>query len=1561
MKLTTLLFGLLLAVGWTSSAFAQSNLYLPEAVHNKAYYDALEYTWVDANNVTHTSKATDVANDPYQMYELIRFVYGNPAFPGPTYGAYTSSFTVEDPITYHPIPGGWNITAASNSNPRDIVIDVYQGYTNYPVAISSIQVKSGDTVIPGCSWSYSSNGTTLPSGWTNTGTIQSYNTNNNQTTNNGNSIRFSGNSGSITIPADLLTGYNNVTVVINAKARDNDYSYYRLTVNEVAQNLSSTSFKDYTWEVTLPEEGVDTFVQGTVAAPRENGYTALIVAVKNEATAANEDGGQNAGIVGSRARGSYYNSKQRYIDYFAARVAFIKLLTDGLRIGNEEEHSTGTVFNCAGTYNKFFIISKGKAREKSYRTKNNHIGNTNDWWNSTYWYYGEVFPFQDMFEEFSPTTGAKGDQITDFYNEMMDGKIYSVVHDCASVIQEAHQFSMSGNSGTQAYAMDGLNFFIPDFRLTYWKGTDDDGHSVDGRDMNPYEYGDDNGKTGRTFTLDSYYWTTYFAQYNPQYAPKVGIYKITLEADAKKAPNYDPDAPKYEVTLNWVSSLNEMTGEMVPQTYTIWKVTYNADGTEKREFLATVQDETSYTYEVDQEEESYTITYIVEGHPTPDGNSDYPSFVAWSNLDDVVIPGLSDFLALVLDHYESDFVIGSKLGEEKNYYRNFLQVTGDNDGENALTIERITAGENEFKLYRMILTPPVEGTETWVPGTETWVGTLTFGNRGDGKNAYYGFTYEPGQERYMYNLKANDGTTITDAYSHDKLGMQINPLGNDLRIKGNGDIAIYPNGYAVNFKEISVYNGTNTNTTPVAHWSVSDGALPTDWYISPGSRWIQDPGTDYYYLEGGGYIAIPDMLNTYDELTVVINGFGDAGNLATIAVHDHKKTLDNANDDSENAKDYIWNVTSKYYKYVKVTAQSQLTDGEYLIVNDANSVAFDGSKDNLDAAANYVNVEIISNEIMSTSLTENATFTIDMNGTNGTIKSSSGKYIGGLETDRNGMQQSADNAFTNSITINQTAIGDVVYNAVITNNGKYLRYNPQSGQNRFRYLKQENLEPIHLYKKVEAAAPTTTHSVRLVGLPIIDQFAVNVSKNDHPSRYGYILKYEPKANEQGEYPDPNTDAGKAKSSSRVEVPVQHTGSAVNGYYTEDTVKKDEDRKLKLDIMAADMDMTLSGTNSAIYYYTILASKNEMPHNNDSTYYVSNMQQNNFKYQEMYTKSDLHGQVYQAGEHHYFDSVPETGTYSESYKTYVPYIKQRAIERYYYVEDSLHNTYGSPIWATGVGKVDNVSADVQPQQGWNTTWTDNGNCRLYMLNNVMAEGYLPLNIKDGDVLSNIVYEPYMFRIFVESPSGSLRHFQYVTDDNGNEVIAAKADTTNGKGPWCVWSEYINFKDNGEIKDNPTDSVKFGVSGNVITFEKKKVERTAATQDNPNPEWDKDANNAIFGALTSIEAGENKPISEDDLMIYVRFYYKSTGKSIESLNNIMLRADAADAPKMFYAVEKEATAKQGPTAVEEIRYHGEVVSTTYYNVQGMESDKPFDGINIVVTRFSNGTTSVSKVVR
>ena len=42
-------------------------------------------------------------------------------------------------------------------------------------------------------------------------------------------------------------------------------------------------------------------------------------------------------------------------------------------------------------------------------------------------------------------------------------------------------------------------------------------------------------------------------------------------------------------------------------------------------------------------------------------------------------------------------------------------------------------------------------------------------------------------------------------------------------------------------------------------------------------------------------------------------------------------------------------------------------------------------------------------------------------------------------------------------------------------------------------------------------------------------------------------------------------------------------------------------------------------------------------------------------------------------------------------------------------------------------------------------------------------------------------------------------------------------------------------------------------------------------------------------------------------------------------------------------------------------GEVQSVTYYNVAGAASDRPWQGINIMVTRYSDGTTSTAKVVK
>ena len=41
--------------------------------------------------------------------------------------------------------------------------------------------------------------------------------------------------------------------------------------------------------------------------------------------------------------------------------------------------------------------------------------------------------------------------------------------------------------------------------------------------------------------------------------------------------------------------------------------------------------------------------------------------------------------------------------------------------------------------------------------------------------------------------------------------------------------------------------------------------------------------------------------------------------------------------------------------------------------------------------------------------------------------------------------------------------------------------------------------------------------------------------------------------------------------------------------------------------------------------------------------------------------------------------------------------------------------------------------------------------------------------------------------------------------------------------------------------------------------------------------------------------------------------------------------------------------------------QVASHTYYNMAGMASDKPFPGMNIVVTRYSDGSQTATKTIR
>lgn len=1815
MKLTSLMFGLLLAVGWTSNASAQAlpeggfteRMGLPDAgvntgivnakmiatmpmmtlptgestqmsapaqapkratgvssvVHDKAYYQKFKYSWTGADGVLHENvDPTEPATDPYQIYELLRFVYGNPNFPGPTYSAYTPNYLREDPVYYGAINGGWDITAGTGGatvNTQDITINV----SNYSVIISSIKVYDANNnelvnwdaqtaVDNGEYTTFTQSGNTyyrfiLPEYLT-TDNGKYYGLFNSNTQEDPVFVGYlvtGTDAGTLTIPYSYLNGATNVRVEVttayNSAATDVNHT---LNVNGQATSSDLTSeLTTYSWDLTVaeqPEQGA--YVQGTVVAPYEDGYTVVVVALKDRAEMqlATEEWPANS---------SHFETKAQLIEYFGNNIEYVRLLTDGLRIGSETDHTTGTVFNCDGRLNRFFFLGKGQSRKKAPRiqafidrggtirfqqfTANNQsytYVNYQDW-------FGEDVAFEEMFEQFSPTSTTVSDesQTLDLFDKLREGNVYDVQHDCGSVMQAEHEFSLAGKNGTEHYPFSGLNFFVPDYRLLFWTTTTDDGYTVDGRDNVPYQSANTNyttpeGSHGSYFSGvydldDDYYyptwysaWSAYYAVYNKTYAPKIGIYKITLDAVATFVgdatnPDHNPSNHNYNVTLTWVSSLDQMSGHTVPQTYTMYLVDengnrtqlepegvkfYDIDGNELDENNQNPFYVTQAVYAVPQNEHSYTIEYQVDGVA-----QEGPGFHATSNRASVVIPGWNDFVGLKLDHHESDFDPEFE-GKRVNFYRNFVAMVNE-DIYNGLTISKITGYNEEdpstplekmdkFNLYRFL--PDAQGN----PTAETKVATITF-DQASADQVHFNVAYE-NQEIENYTLQYKDGNqtyTVNNAYSHENLNI---PTSGWVRVKGNGDIVIWPNRYTVNIKSITVKNGNTTITS----WNASSASIanqnpnlptsPYKWETSPGSDflpYVSESNEQVCYMEGGGYLYIPGVLKTYPNATVVIEAFGEAGNVNRISVNDASKdilatsggalytwpsgtdplspnaaprrattndvtllpsygattTISSGNVTLYSAAGYLGYFSSNYIELYGSTNTISTSEGTItkIVFNgydtsypvsglstttgnystsgnvgtwtgDATSVTFSAagyvdvssivvtvttggdtptegkiyekvtSPSQLVAGKKYILVYETTPAVMGAITTTGTKYglsitgatisgnTINTSGANGVAELTLGGSTGAWTFDMgNGAYlywSSGNTLTTNSDATNTNAQWIATSKGggyVLTNkntNTRILQYNSSSGQERFACYTSAQQNAFLYVEKSDDPTPQPGVDGGLLRLHVLfaDQLKEEIpDDNSHPDAYGYILRYEP-------------ESGNKKESGTVRVNIQKTDCEVMGYYTLGQIDRDTDRKLTMDVLTADVQYNLSSTNDLLNYYYLQGANSRAPELGED--YLSQLhRQEDFTYREMLETSPEFDQVVNSGEHHYFNSTDEPiiGTYNDGskYMSYAPSVSTWGIQRRYYELDGKDNTYGGPIWQTAVGKAQMGLDPNQPndpaykpivefQEGWNTSWkVDGKSANLYMLDNINAIGYLP-----PQNLTKVKFEPYMFRVFVESENGLLRPFKYVKDDKGNDVITADEEGST-TGPTCVWSGLIKRDENGKIINDPENGVTVDSIGTYgpYTYTKMKVGRTPATEDNTNPAWDKDKNNAIFGALdeliiTGYDA-QGKPIlrdiPEEDLRIFVRFYFSVEGEAAD--HTPWTRAEGS---RSGNGAESAGSAAGGvATGVHEIQYLGEIVSQTYYNVQGMVSDKPFDGVNIVVTRFGNGTTSVSKIVR
>ena len=146
--------------------------------------------------------------------------------------------------------------------------------------------------------------------------------------------------------------------------------------------------------------------------------------------------------------------------------------------------------------------------------------------------------------------------------------------------------------------------------------------------------------------------------------------------------------------------------------------------------------------------------------------------------------------------------------------------------------------------------------------------------------------------------------------------------------------------------------------------------------------------------------------------------------------------------------------------YKKVTKTTDITDGQYLIVYEEGSVAFNGGLATLDAAGNTIEVVLNDGTIKCSEETEAAEFTINVS--EGSLKSASGKYIG-VSSWGNGIKPSDTSDYKNSFAIEE---GNAIISIEFSSGNMILNYNSDSNQKRFRYYKNGSQQPIQLYKKV---------------------------------------------------------------------------------------------------------------------------------------------------------------------------------------------------------------------------------------------------------------------------------------------------------------------------------------------------------------------------------------------------------------------------------------------------------------------------------------------------------------
>ena len=440
---------------------------------------------------------------------------------------------------------------------------------------------------------------------------------------------------------------------------------------------------------------------------------------------------------------------------------------------------------------------------------------------------------------------------------------------------------------------------------------------------------------------------------------------------------------------------------------------------------------------------------------------------------------------------------------------------------------------------------------------------------------------------------------------------------------------------------------------------------------------------------------------------------------------------------------------------------------------------------------------------------------------------------------------------------------------------------------------------------------------------MIDQFLASTLSNEHPNGYTYIMK--------------ETVNNEEKSSNAVNIPVYKTNSSIQGLYTKKQVDDDIDMHLTANAINSEMDYNVHPDRNTLYYSLYRGDMNanypviDVPHRISQLQKFDELVDGNVQYFMFENHTDGISPRYnhlgtQIAER--LDTSYVQGSYNDEL-SYVPVIWTYGL--YTARGDGKNNSYGSDIKREKLGDV-TVRITGSKSGANNVEDTGAGWEGLFKVGNEWYCIYTPIiditgivpcdgeNVQnDRDVNS---YVPYMYRAWCLYPGA--RSFKHVAQTNSQgQTVQVLAD-------------------DGEL------TIPYLLGTNQVEASHTQIGQ-AWQNGQPKLQW-------AFGV----------PVSEDpaNVLIAVRFYYKKNVNEIAQPNSLRggnRDGEVDENSEEYYIVQVEGTAEDIETSINEFYAGKAIVGVTYVNSLGMQSDKPFDGLNIVVTRYSDGTTSTTKVIR